>query len=218
MADDRTSSEERTHANARVRQSYAREAPSYDRGMDLFERWLLGTEHRGWACSKARGDTLEIAVGTGRNLAHYPKSVRLTGIDLSPEMLALARGRAQEIGREIELTEGDAQVLPFADRSFDTVVCTYALCGVPDDAGAIAEMRRVLKPGGRLVLVDHIRSSVAPIFWLQRLYELFPWIAGGERMTRRPSLHVESAGLVILARDRLRAGAVERLMAVKPGP
>jgi pimeloyl-ACP methyl ester carboxylesterase len=158
---------ERTRAIDVKRRVYAKEAPKYDREADFTERWLLGTEHRGWACSKATGDTLEVAIGTGLNLPHYPPDVRLTGVDLSPEMLALAVTRAQEMGRTIGLTEGDAEDLPFADRSFDTVVCTYAMCSVRDDARAISEMHRVLRTGGRLILVDHIRSSVPPIFWLQ---------------------------------------------------
>ena len=124
--------------------------------------------------------------------------------------------RGKELGRSLRLTEGDAQDLPFADGSFDTVVCTYALCSVPDDAAAISEMHRVLKPGGRLILVDHIRSSVMPIFWLQWLYEFIPRRTKGEYATRRPSVHVLAPDFQIQSRDRLRAGTIERLAAVKP--
>ena len=208
--------EDRSRANDIKRRVYAKEAPKYDREADLIERWLFGTEHRGWACSQATGDTLEVAIGTGLNLPHYPADVRLMGIDLSPEMLALAEARGKELGRRLRLTEGDAQDLPFADGSFDTVVCTYALCSVPDDAAAIAEMHRVLKPGGRLILVDHIRSSVMPIFWLQWLYEFIPRRTKGEYATRRPSVHVLAPDFQIQSRDRLRAGIIERLAAVKP--
>ena len=155
-------------------------APKYDDQMDFFERRLLGTEHRGWACSQATGDTLEVAIGTGLNLPYYPKDVRLTGLDLSPDMLALAAGSAAKIGRRLDLREGDAQDLPFADACFDTVVCTYALCNVPDEIRVIAEMRRVLKPGGHLILVDHVRSTVTPLFWLQRLFEFIPSRTKGE--------------------------------------
>jgi ubiquinone/menaquinone biosynthesis C-methylase UbiE len=149
-------------------------------------------------------------------LAHYPPDVRLTGVDLSPEMLAQAENSAKKMGRTVELMEGDAQDLPFPDRSFDTVVCTYALCSVPDEVQAISEMKRVLKPGGRLILVDHIRSRIKPIFWLQRLYEFIPSRTKGEYMTRRPALHVMDANFDIQARDRLRAGIVERMIAIKP--
>jgi len=208
---------ERTRAIDVKRRVYAKEAPKYDREADFTERWLFGTEHRGWACSKATGDTLEVAIGTGLNLPHYPPEVRLTGVDLSPEMLALAVTRAKEMGRTIALTEGDAEDLPFADGSFDTVVCTYALCSVRDDARAIFEMHRVLRSGGRLILVDHIRSSVPPIFWWQWLYEFIPRRTKGEYSTRRPSVHVMASDFRMQARDRLRAGIIERLVAVKAG-
>ena len=191
-------------------------APKYDDQMDFFERKVLGTEHRGWACSQAIGDTLEVAIGTGLNLPYYPQDVRLTGLDLSPEMLTLAAGSAAKIGRRLDLQEGDAQDLQFADACFDTVVCTYALCNVPDEVRVISEMRRVLKPGGHLILVDHVRSTVTPIFWLQRLYEFIPARTKGEHMTRRPALHVMAAGFEIQVRARMRAGVVERLVAVKP--
>jgi ubiquinone/menaquinone biosynthesis C-methylase UbiE len=209
------SAAERTRANEAKRRLYAKEAPTYDKEADVTERWLFGTEHRGWACSQAIGDTLEVAIGTGVNLPHYPAGVRLTGVDLSPDMLAVAETRAEKMGRPIRFIEGDAQDLPFADGSFDTVVCTYALCSVPDDARAISDMHRVLKPGGRLILVDHIRSSVAPIFWLQWLYEFIPRRTKCEYSTRRPSVHVMRTDFEIQTRDRLRAGIIERLVASK---
>ncbi len=215
MTKDVLSANRRARANEVKRRVYAKEASRYDEEADFSERWIFGTEHRAWACSRAVGETLEVAIGTGLNLPHYPAHARLTGIDLSPEMLTLARSRAERLGRAIRLTEGDAQDLPFTDGSFDTVVCTYALCSVPDDAAAISEMIRILQPAGRLILVDHIRSSVPPIFWLQWLHEFIPRRTKGEYSTRRPSRHVLRAGMNILARDRLRLGIVERLVAVK---
>jgi ubiquinone/menaquinone biosynthesis C-methylase UbiE len=216
MIETSPSPAERARANEVRRRTYAKEAPRYDREMALAERWVFGTEHRGWACSQAVGETLEVAIGSGLNLAHYPSDVRLTGVDLSPEMLALAEVRAGRIGRSVQLKEGDAQDLPFADSSFDSVVCTYSLCTVPDEARAISEMERVLRPGGRLMLVDHISSSVRPILWLQRIIEFVESRTKGEYMTRRPSAHVSAAGFHIQARDRLRLGIVERLVALKP--
>jgi ubiquinone/menaquinone biosynthesis C-methylase UbiE len=208
--------EERAKANALRRRAYAKDAPNFDRQMGFFERRVLGAEHRSWACSRADGDTLEVAVGTGLNLPHYPNAVRITALDLSPEMLALARKRAATLGRPVELKEGDAQELPFDDASFDTVVCTYSLCSVPDVERTVAEMKRVLKAGGRLILVDHIRSSVKPIFWIQRVVEFFEVRKEGEYQTRRPSVQVMDAGFEIEERDRMRAGIVERLVAVRP--
>jgi ubiquinone/menaquinone biosynthesis C-methylase UbiE len=179
------SSAERARANARQRRQYAKE------------------------------DTLEVAIGTGMNLPSYPPDVSLTGIDLTPEMLSRARIRAEDLGMPVTLCEGDAQALPFPDDTFDTVLCTYSMCSVPDEGGTVLEMKRVLKPGGRLILVDHVRSSVAPIYWIQRSMELAP--SRGEReLTRRPITHVLAAGFLIEETNRSRAGMIERLIAGKP--
>jgi ubiquinone/menaquinone biosynthesis C-methylase UbiE len=150
-------------AAARARRLWDRYASRYDREMAFWERILFGNG-RAWVCSWAEGDALEVAVGTGRNLPFYPAGVRLTGVDLSPAMLAIARQRARAIGRQVDLRETDAQALPFADASFDTVVCTLSLCTIPDDRTAVAEMYRVLRPGGRLLLLDHIRSSSRSVY------------------------------------------------------
>ena len=207
---------DRERANDLLRRKYAEEASHYDDEMGFWERRIFGLEHREWACSRAEGTSLEVAIGTGLNLPYYPDGVRLTGVDLSKEMLAVAGGRARELGVTVELKEGDAQELPFPDSSFDTVVCTYALCSVPDDALAIGEMRRVLRPGGRLILVDHVRSTFRPLLWSQKVYELIVSRRGGEYMTRRPALHVMGGDFVVEEVDRLRAGVVERLVATRP--
>lgn len=209
------SSSERARANERQRRQYAKEAPKYDEESGSAERWFFGSEHRGWACGRAIGGTLEVAIGTGLNLAKYPPDVCLTGIDITPEMLALARVRASDLGRPVALCESDAQALPFPDNTFDTVLSTYSMCSVPDEGRAVLEMKRVLKAGGRLILVDHVRSSVAPIYWIQRLMELAP-SRGKRELTRRPITHVLAAGLRIEETDRSRAGMIERLAARKP--
>jgi ubiquinone/menaquinone biosynthesis C-methylase UbiE len=141
----------------RLKRHWEKEAPTYDRRMSFFERVLFG-DGREWVCSRASGEVLEVAVGTGRNFPFYPQGVRLTGIDLSPPMLEIAWERADEVGVDADLREGDAQELPFPEASFDTVVCTLSLCNIPNDRRAIAEMKRVLRPGGRLLLLDHVRD------------------------------------------------------------
>ena len=212
MSDRRLSPEERARGNERRRAEYGEDTERYDREAARVERWLFGSGHRGWACSMATGTTLEVAVGTGLNFPLYRPGALLTGVDLSPEMLTLARRRATELGRPVELVLGDAQELPFADAAFDTVLSTYAMCSVPDLVQTIDEMHRVLRPGGRLILVDHIRSSVRPIFWIQRLMERSPKRIDGE-LTRRPLLQVEAAGFEVETSARSRGGMVERLVA-----
>src|SRR6266545_939899 len=114
----------------RVRRLMDKGAPRYDRQMNFFDR-VLFAGGREWACSQAHGDVLEIAVGSGRNLSFYPQGTKLTAIEFSPEMLELARKRAGELGREVDLRLGDAQALEFPDEGFDTIVCTLALCTIP---------------------------------------------------------------------------------------
>jgi len=201
----------------RARQIWNRTAPRYDRDMRLVER-LLFPDARRWACAQAVGDTLEVAIGTGLNLPHYPPGVRLTGVDLSPGMLALARRRAADLGRTADLREADAQALPFADASFDTVVCTMSLCSVPDERAAIAEMHRVLRPGGQLLLADHVAAPNRLLRAGQQLAERITVRFSGDYQTRRPLPLVEQVGLAIQDSQRSRAGTIERLRAVKPAP
>ena len=191
-------------------------APTYDRQMALFERiWFGGG--REWLTERATGRVLEVAIGTGLSLPHYPPDVTVTGVDLSPEMLSQARSRAGELGRDVELLEGDAERLPVDDASYDTVVCALGLCSIPDPGRAIGEMRRALVPGGRLLLLDHIGSSVTPLRGLQWLIERVTVRFAGEHFTRRQLPLVRQAGFDIVEVARLKAGTVERVHAVKPG-
>jgi ubiquinone/menaquinone biosynthesis C-methylase UbiE len=175
----------------RVRTLQDREAPRYDRSISIFERILFGDGRR-WACEQARGQVLELAVGTARNLPYYPADVTLTAVELSPEMLAIGRRRAEQLGRPVDLRVGDAQALEFADESFDTVVCTLGLCTIPDPRRAVAEARRVLRPGGRLLLLEHVRSPVRPVRLIQRLLD--PWAVrfAADHLTREPLDHLRA--------------------------
>jgi ubiquinone/menaquinone biosynthesis C-methylase UbiE len=198
----------------RIRGIYEKEAPKYDRSMGFFERVILGNARR-WACARAQGEVLELAVGTGLNLPHFPSDISLTGIEFSPAMLKLAKRRAAELGREVDLRLGDAEALEFDDASFDTVVCTYALCTIPDDRQAVREATRVLRPGGRLILTEHVRSPVLPVRLGQRLLEPFMLRFEADHLLREPLDHVNAEGLVIEELLRSRLGIVERVAARK---
>jgi ubiquinone/menaquinone biosynthesis C-methylase UbiE len=199
----------------RLKRIYEKQAPRYDRSIAFWEK-VLFRDGRQWVCSRAQGEVLEVAIGTGRNLTFYPAGVRLTGIDISPAMLERARQRASELGMEVDLREGDAQDLPFPGGSFDTVVCTLSLCNVPDDRRAVAEMKRVLRPGGRLLLLDHIRAASGLGRAVQKALE-FVWVRlEGEHLLRRPLEHAKAEGLRIEERERYKRGIVERVSARKP--
>lgn len=210
------STTEQERQNARRRRAWDKQAARYDKQIGWWERRLLGQDNRAWVCERANGDVLEVAIGTGLNIPFYAADMHVTGVDLSPAMLDIARQRAVDADRNVNLQEGDAHALPFEDESFDTVVCTFSLCNIPDLHQAVTEMRRVLRPGARLALVDHIGSSVTPIRWLQKGIEVVSVRIDGDRMTRRPADVVEQLGFEIVERDRFRWGVVERLVAVKP--
>lgn len=199
----------------RVRRHYDRNAESYDQLIDPFERVLFGGG-REWVCSRAQGEVLEIAAGTGRNLPFYPEGVRLVGVELSPGMLEIARRRAQELGVQAELRVGDAHDLPFPDASFDTVVATLALCTIPDDSRAVAEAARVLRPGGLLLLLEHVRSPILPVRILQRAFNPLTVLIENDHLIREPLRHIQDAGLVVEHLERSKWGVVERLAARKP--
>ncbi len=205
----------RAEETEQVRRIWDKRAPTYDRRMDIFEKLLFG-DGRAWVCSRATGDVLEVAVGTGRNFALYPANTRLTGIELSPRMLEIARARARAVGREVDLRESDAQALQFPDEAFDTVVCTLSLCNIPDDRKALAEMKRVLRPNGRLLLLDHIPASSGLVRAMQRLLEQLTLRIEGEHLLRRPLAHVVAQGFEIERVQRLKLGIVERVSARKP--
>ena len=198
----------------RIRGIFEKEAPKYDRSMGFFERVILG-DARVWACARAQGEVLELAVGTGLNLPHFPDGIKLTGIEFSPAMLELAKRRAAEVGREVDLRLGDAEALEFDDASFDTVVCTYALCTIPDDRQAVREATRVLRPGGRLILTEHVRSPVTAVRIGQRLLDPLMLRFEGDHLLREPLNHVNAEGLVVEELLRSRLGIVERVAARK---
>jgi len=199
----------------RNRRIWNQTAPRYDRSIQFLERKLFANG-REWVCSRARGDVLEVGVGSGLNLPHYPADVRLTGVDLSPQMLALARDRARKLNREVELREANALDLPFEDATFDTVTSALTLCAIPDDVRGLEEMWRVLRPGGRLVLLDHVGSSWPPIWLFQKAVELVTARTAGEHQTRRPSTVLKRIGFTIDERERSKAGSIELVAATKP--
>jgi ubiquinone/menaquinone biosynthesis C-methylase UbiE len=199
----------------RIRALYEKDAPRYDRTMAFFER-LLFKDARNWVCSQARGDVLEIAIGTGLNLPFYSDDVRLTGMELSPAMLDRARQRAGRIGRDVDLRVGDATALDFPDGSFDDVVCTFALCTIPDAEAAVAAARRVLRPGGRFLFAEHVRSPLRAIRAGQRVLDPLMVRFQGDHLLREPLDHLRSNNFTVETLERYSLGITERGVARVP--
>lgn len=141
-----------------VARIYDRLGSGYDRLSGLLDRTAVN-RMRADLLARARGDVLEVAVGTGANLRRYPTGLRITGLDFSAKVLAVATQRADAAGLDWAPVLGDAEALPFADRSVDTVVCTLAGCTFVHPGAAFAEMRRVLRPAGRALFLEHVRPA-----------------------------------------------------------
>jgi ubiquinone/menaquinone biosynthesis C-methylase UbiE len=159
---------------------------------------------RGHVIPEARGEVLELGVGAGPNFALYDpaKVTRLTGVEPSLELLAMARDAAATLTTPCVLHDASGEALPFEDASFDTVVSTFTLCSVGDTARVLAEARRVLKPGGRLLYLEHALSPDAGPRRTQRLIEpVWKRLAGNCHLTRPATASVQDAGLTV-ARQR----------------
>lgn len=165
-------------------------------------------ERKRWV-PRAHGEVLEIGVGSGLNLAFYdPARARsVTAIDPSAPLLARAAPRARDARVPIELVRGDAEALPFADATFDSVVMTYTLCSIPHPERALAELRRVLRPDGELVFVEHgLSDDPSTRRWQRRLTPLWKQVSGGCHLDRDAGALVRAAGFTS---DDLTAGAGE---------
>jgi ubiquinone/menaquinone biosynthesis C-methylase UbiE len=157
----------------------------------LYDGFLALGERRGMRASRAAllaaadGRVLEIGAGTGLNLPHYPTTARLTLTEPVAPMRDRLQERVRTAGRDAEIVDARAEALPFADGSFDVVVSTLVLCTVDDPHRALREIRRVLRPGGQLVFIEHVRAHGAGRAWWQdRLAAPWAAFAGGCRCNR----------------------------------
>ena len=151
----------------------------------------------------ARGRVLEIGVGSGLNLPYYPRDLELLlGLDPSPELLRMARRHAAWTHFPVELAEGRAEDIPLDDRSVDQVVMSWTLCSVADPARALTEIRRVLRPGGSLLFIEHGQAPELRVRrWQDRLTPLWRRLAGGCHLNRPMARLIEESGLRIADLD-----------------
>jgi len=145
----------------RIRRLYDDRAPTYDRSIGTVERIMLGPFRRQYG-ALLKGETIEVGVGSGLNIPFYSTDVtRAVGVDLSGAMLRLAIPFA--------FTQADAEALPFPDATFDTVAISLALCTIPDPRKALLELSRICRTDGRIVLLEHVRSTARPLAAVQHL-------------------------------------------------
>ena len=207
VATRRTSQQEVTARYDRIARFY----DLVDKPMDL----LGVSRRRRRLLSRADGATLEVGVGTGRNLDLYPDDMNLTGIDVSENMLAKARHVAERRGIDVTLDQADVQELPFASRSFDTVSATCVFCSVADPVAGLAEVARVVKTDGRVLLLGHVRPRNAVLGWLADRLAPVVSRAFGPDINRRTEDNVATAGLEI---TEVQRWGVWREIVARPRP
>lgn len=194
---------------------YNRIAWIYDCLESLSEGRMRPWREHLWAL--ARGQRiLEVGVGTGKNLPYHPRGASVTGIDVADKMLNRARGRAADLGSGVLLLEADVQALPFPDDSFDTAVATFVFCSVSDPILGLRELNRVVRPGGQILLLEHVRIDRPVVGWIMDRLNPIVVRAYGANINRRTVDNVRLAGLAIETLEHRGPQGMVKLMEARP--
>lgn len=198
-----------------ARKRYDRVARFYD----LFEAPMEHFRFAGWRerlKDRVAGNrVLEVGVGTGKNLPFYPPYVQVTAIDFSHKMIARARKKMSMTGSNVELHEMDVQDLKFPNHTFDTVFSTFVFCSVPDPIRGLREMRRVCKPEGTLILLEHMRPDSPYLGFFFDLINPFVVRMMGANINRKTVANILNAGWRITIEEHL-GGSIIRWIEAKP--
>jgi len=201
-------------ATALTRARYQRLSPFYDFMEEMMEFRYDPWRRKLWSLVAA-SKVLEVGVGTGKNLPHYPNGIQMTGIDLTPGMLDVARRRTEKLRATVDLRLGDAQSLEFPDSSFDAAVATFVFCSVPDPILGLRELARVVKPNGKIFLLEHVRSANEVIGKLMDALNPLVVRMMGANINRRTVENAQNAGLKIESVEDLGLGGIFKLIVAR---
>lgn len=177
----------------RIKKRYNRIANLYD----LFEAPMEKMTFQKWReplFKELKGKVLEIGVGTGKNIEYYHDRIEVTGIDFSPKMLEKASEKANKLGKNVSLMEMDAQNMSFPDHSFDYIIATCVFCSVPDPIKGFQEVKRTLKPNGKVILIEHVRSEQKILGLIMDLMNPLTVNLYGANINRRTEANIKEAG------------------------
>lgn len=195
---------------------YTRFAKFYD-----FLQWPLEILHlntlRREVISHASGKILEVGIGTGKNLRYYPQESNLTGIDFSSGMLNIARKKAHRMRLlQCELIKMDIEAMAFSDNTFDTIISTFVFCTVPHPDKGLHELYRVLKPGGKAIFLEHMKSSSKGLNMILWVMERFAIPLLGTSMLRETQKEIKNAGFTILTSENKLFDILRLITVTKP--
>ena len=179
--------------------------------MESLVEFLMFSKWRKQILSDLSGFVLDIGVGTGKNLKYYPENCRVVGMDVSSKMLEHAKKRARNIDN-ISLFVMDGEHLAFDDDSFNYVVTTFVLCSIPDPVEALREMKRVCKPDGIIINMEHMKSKNAILALIEDIFNPLTSFAAGVNINRRTVENIKKAGLNIIEEHNLAIKDVFRLI------
>lgn len=186
----------------------------YDRISSLFDviDHMIRDSWRKDLLENLQGNILEVGVGTGANLRYYPANVHVTGIDFSPKMLAKAYEKVNRSKAKVVLREMDAQHMDFPDNTFDAVVSTCVFCSVPNPVKGFQEIRRVVKPDGKIVMLEHMRSENGLVGKMLDLINPLTVRIVGANVNRKTIKNIEKAGLKIEQQNYLMTSIMRKLI------
>ena len=200
----------------KVRRVYDRDPAAYHRAASTrFSDWLVGGG-RQKVGETVRGRVLDVGFGTGLSLAHYPAEVRVIGIDVSAKMLGFGRQAAGQAGHHAEVSVMDAERLGFADHVFDSVAFNLCLCTIPNPEAAIREAVRVVKPGGPMVFLEHVRSHLLPVALIQQAINPVMVALEADHFNRRTADVVRRCGVEVRSIDRWFLGVFNLIVGRAP--
>ncbi|GAB4338007.1 MAG: class I SAM-dependent methyltransferase [Candidatus Abyssubacteria bacterium] len=199
-----------------ARRRYDRNARMFDFMDSMFGKSLAGRKHE--LVGKTHGRVLEVGIGTGTILAHYPESVELVGIDISPRMLERAKKRASDFHGKLSLQIGDVQNLAFPDDSFDMVVTSCVFCSVTDPVQGFREVNRVLRHGGTGLHLEHVRSGKPLLGKLMDILNPMVVRMFGANINRDTASNIRKSGLVVLEERDLWLDILKLFRVTKGGP
>ena len=201
--------------NEKTRQRYDRIAPYFD-GLEGFLEGLFFNQWRKTLWAQVTGpDILEVGVGTGKNFPMYPQNTRITAIDFSEKMLQQAGKKRDHKGINVDLQLMDVQTLCYADNSFDTVIATFVFCSVPQPKKGLQELYRVCKPGGQVLLLEHVLSSNRLMAAMMNLMNPLIRSIFGANINRQTVKNVQACAFNKVLLDPAGSDMVKLIRAIK---